>query len=56
MVCVLVPLLSKRTVGVLFGVLRFPRSDAAAFLACYGSTIILCVLYTYCHCVSVILN
>jgi hypothetical protein len=31
MVCVLVPLLSKRNIGVLFGVLRNPRSDAPFF-------------------------
>jgi hypothetical protein len=36
MVCVLVPLLLKQKVGVLFGVLRGPRSDAL-FLACYDS-------------------
>jgi hypothetical protein len=38
MVCVRVPLLLKLNFGVLFGVLRGPRSDARPFfLACYGS-------------------
>jgi hypothetical protein len=45
--CALVPLLLKRNNGVLFGVLRVPRSDAPFFLACYGSAIILWVLYIY---------
>jgi hypothetical protein len=31
MVCVRVPLLLKRNVGVLFGVLRSPRSDVTEF-------------------------
>jgi hypothetical protein len=39
MVCVRVPLLLKRNVGVLFGVLRGPRRDAP-FLAFYVSAII----------------
>jgi hypothetical protein len=33
MVCVLVPLLLKRNVGVLFGVLRNPRNDAPSFFS-----------------------
>jgi hypothetical protein len=38
MVFVRVPLVLKRNVWVLFGVLRGPRSDAPTpFLACYGS-------------------
>jgi hypothetical protein len=37
MIRVHVPLLLKRDVGVLFGVLRGPRSDVPFFLACYGS-------------------
>jgi hypothetical protein len=45
MVCV-VPLLLKRNIGVLFGVLRGPRSDAP-FFACYSSAIVLWVLYIY---------
>jgi hypothetical protein len=39
MVCVIVPLLLKRKVGVLFGVLRGPRSDAPG-LDCYGSVLL----------------
>jgi hypothetical protein len=31
MVCVLLPLLLKRNIGVLFGVLRGPRNDAPFF-------------------------
>jgi hypothetical protein len=46
MVCVLVPLLLKRNIGVLLGVLRGPRSDAAIFFPCYASAIILWT-YTY---------
>jgi hypothetical protein len=41
MVCVVVPLLLKRNIGVLFGVLRNPRSDVPFFLACFGYAIIL---------------
>jgi hypothetical protein len=52
MVCVVVNLLLKRNIGVLFGVLRGPRSDAP-FFACYGSAIILWVLYIYFHCISI---
>jgi hypothetical protein len=41
MVCILVSLLLKRNIGVLFGVLRDPSSDAPHFfLVCYGSAII----------------
>jgi hypothetical protein len=36
-----VPLLLKRNVEVLFGVLRGPHSDVPFFSACYGSAIIL---------------
>jgi hypothetical protein len=36
MVYVLVPLLLRRNVGVLFGVLKGPRSDVPLFLAFYG--------------------
>jgi hypothetical protein len=43
MVCVLVPILLKRNIGVLFGVLRGPRSDAPFLLACYGFAAILWV-------------
>jgi hypothetical protein len=44
MVCVIVPLLLKQNIGVLFRVLRGSHSDAPSF-ACYGSAIILWVLY-----------
>jgi hypothetical protein len=40
MVCVLVPLLLKRKVGVLFDVLRGPRSDAPFFF----SLLCLCIV------------
>jgi hypothetical protein len=43
MVCVLVPLLLNRNIGVLFGVLRGPRSDFPLFLACYDSAYIVWV-------------
>jgi hypothetical protein len=48
MVCVLVPLLLKRNVGVLFEVLRGPHTDAT-FLPCYGSAIIhiMVIIYIY---------
>jgi hypothetical protein len=36
MVCVRVPLLLKRNVGLLFGVLRGPRNEAPRFFTCYG--------------------
>jgi hypothetical protein len=36
-------LLLKQNVGVLYGALRGPRSDAHPFLACYGYAIILWV-------------
>jgi hypothetical protein len=50
MIRVLVPLLLKRNVGVLFGVLRGPRSDVPPFLQLY---------YAYCiysHCIPVTPN
>jgi hypothetical protein len=47
MVCVRVPLLLRRNVGVLFGVRKGPRSDVLLFLARYGAAIILWVLYLY---------
>jgi hypothetical protein len=54
MVCVRVSLLLKCNVGVLFGVLRDPRSYFPFFLARYGSAIMLQVLYLYIrHYVSV---
>jgi hypothetical protein len=57
MVHVRVPLLLKRNAGVLFGVLRGPRSDVPFFLVCYGSAIILRVLYLYIiHYISASLN
>jgi hypothetical protein len=46
MVCAPVPLLLKRNIGLLFGVLRGLRSDVL-FLACYDSAIILWILYIY---------
>jgi hypothetical protein len=46
MVCVRVPLLLKRNIGVLFGVLSGPRSDAPPFFFIYFFIIyLLWILY-----------
>jgi hypothetical protein len=46
MVCVVVSLLLKRNIGVLFGVLRYPRSDAPPpfFFACYVCVSLCCLV------------
>jgi hypothetical protein len=54
MVCVIVPLLLKQNIGVLFGVLRRPCSDAPPHcVTSYGSASSLWVLHIYYHCISV---
>jgi hypothetical protein len=47
MVCVLVPPLLKRNVGVLFGVLRGPDSDAHPPWACDGVVSLRCQIVSF---------
>jgi hypothetical protein len=51
MVCVLVPLLLKRKVDVLFGVVRGSSGDTPIFLACYGS-VLCCLVVSILPCVE----